>query len=137
MEPTINRKKLSMRLGFVTFFMYFLNTIAVKFYWYSSIWWFDMFMHFLGGVWVGLILLWVFPSKSLNKNYFMKIILGILAVGLAWEVFEYIFYNTIAQNPFDLKDTISDIFFDMMGGVVSVFYFSKTIIHIKEIEYNK
>ena len=128
MELIADRKKLKTCLVAATFLIYFLNYVALKFYWYYSIVWFDMLMHTLGGVWVAFILLWVFPIKSQSKNYFLKIALGILFVGLSWEVFEFIFNNLIAGNPFDVLDTLSDIFFDMAGGVLTLFYFSKRIM---------
>ena len=128
MDLMVNKQKLKIRLALVTFLVYFLNTIATKFYWYYSIWWFDVLMHFLGGVWVTFILFWFFPVTPLSKNYFPKLILGILFVGLGWEVFEIIFNNIIAGITFDLFDTLSDVFFDMLGGVLAVFYFSKRIM---------
>lgn len=128
MELITDRKKLKIRLALTTFLVYFLNYAGVKFYWYSSIVWFDMLMHFLGGVWVAFILLWVFPIKSLSKNYFLKLFFGILFVGISWEVFEIIFNNIISENLFDIADTMSDLFFDMLGGTLASLYFYKRII---------
>lgn len=128
MELIFDRKKLKTCLVSITFLIYFLNYIALKFHWYYSIVWFDMLMHFLGGVWVAFILLWVFPIKILSKSYFLKLILGILFVGVSWEVFEIMFNNIIAGNPFDIIDTMSDLFFDMLGGILASFYFYKRII---------
>lgn len=86
-------------------------------------------MHFLGGVWVAAILLWFFPVTERSKNYFLKVSLGVLFVGLSWEVFEYVFNNVLAGNVFDPTDTISDVFFDMAGGLSLIWYFSKRILY--------
>ncbi|MCX6747739.1 MAG: hypothetical protein NTW98_02215 [Candidatus Nomurabacteria bacterium] len=128
MELIADRKKLKTCLVTATFLIYFLNYVALKFYWYYSIFWFDMLMHALGGVWVAFILLWVFPINAVSKNYFLKLVLGILFVGLSWEVFEFIFNNMIAGNSFDILDTTSDVFFDMLGGSLATLYFYKKII---------
>jgi len=36
----------------------FLHQSAVALYWYWSVPWFDIVMHFLGGLWVGTCALW-------------------------------------------------------------------------------
>lgn len=101
-----------------------VNFIALKFYWYYSMWYFDMVMHFFGGFCVGMALLWFFYKEDLDFNFsfILKISLGVLFLGAGWEVFEIIFNNIIAGNPFDLLDTLSDIFFDLSGGLCAILY---------------
>jgi hypothetical protein len=85
-------------------------------------------MHFLGGFWIGLLYFYIFPAE--NKSFYLifKILLFTLFIGIGWEVFEILFNNVIAVNPFDFSDTLSDIFFDLAGGGVSIFYFFKRIM---------
>ncbi len=128
----INRKKFSIRVISLIFFILALDVIASKFHWYFTIWWFDMPMHFLGGIWVGLALLWYFPLKSLFFKEVFKIIFGVLIVAIFWEIFEILVDKVIAQNPFNALDTLSDIFFGMAGGVVSIFYFFRRIMIKRE-----
>ena len=45
-------------------------------------------------------------------------------VGLGWEVFEMLVNDVIAQNPFDFKDTSSDIFADLLGGFCAMLIFA-------------
>jgi len=86
-------------------------------------------MHAIGGLWVGFILFYIFPIKGKKFTYFIKVFLGILLVGVGWEVFEFVVNNLyLAKEPFDIVDTSSDIFFDMLGGACSIFYFSKRIM---------
>jgi hypothetical protein len=40
--------------------MFVADLAATKFFWYYSISWFDMLMHFSGGLWVGLFFSLVF-----------------------------------------------------------------------------
>jgi len=90
-------KRLLIRLVSLIFFIFLLNYLAMKFYWYSSIWYLDMPMHFLGGVWLGLIFIWFFKLNEIRIKVILKIILCVLLVGILWEFFEnivnsYIFF---------------------------------------------
>ncbi len=126
----MDRKKLSIRLISLIFFIFIVNYIANAFYWYSLIWYFDMPMHFLGGFWLGLYYVWLFPLKESETllSFVVKAILGVLLVGILWEIFQILVNNFIAQNPFDALDTLSDIFFDLAGGSCALIYFFKRIM---------
>ncbi len=133
----MDRKKLLIRIASLIFFIFILNYLAGKFYWYSAIWYFDIIMHFLGGLWAGLASIWFFSRisdsfsdslSSISFNIVLKILLGVLVIGIAWEIFELYFINHIASNPFDLLDTISDIFFDLSGGLFAILYFFNQIM---------
>lgn len=128
----MNAKRFLNQIVLLIFFIFILNYLAGKFYWYSAIWYFDMIMHFLGGLWSGLACIWFFSRVSqsfstslgsISFNTVLKILFGVLAIGIAWEIFELYFINHIASNPFDLRDTISDIFFDLSGGIFAILYF--------------
>lgn len=85
-------------------------------------------MHFLGGLWVSLTIIWLFSIQSLSLRSTLYIVLGILLVGVLWEFFELYFINHVAQNPFNITDTLSDIFFDLAGGFLAILYFFKKIM---------
>lgn len=121
------------------FFVFGLNFLANKLYWYSAMPWFDMLMHFLGGLWLGLAWVWFLSSQSLRLSpepkalaltakSILQIILLVLLVGILWEVFEFFVDETIAKNGFDLADTLSDLLFDSLGGFSAIFYLSKRIV---------
>ena len=129
----MDRKKLFKILAYLIVCIFLVNYVAVKLYWYNSIWYFDMIMHFLGGFFLGLSLIWLLSYKNLSIelsfNLIFKIILGVLLVGVLWEVYEILVNNAIAQNPFNTLDTLSDIFFDLSGGVFAIlYYFKKTML---------
>jgi hypothetical protein len=135
----MDRKKLIKTLAILIFFVFAVNFLANKFYWYSSIWYFDMIMHFLGGSVVAFVYFWLFSmpilkfqdyiqSDGLDVRFILRTIIFVFFVGVAWEFFEYTFNNVIAKNTFNLLDTISDIFFDLAGGVFAIFYFYKKIM---------
>lgn len=133
MNTIVDRKKLFFRVAFLICFIFLINVLAIKFYWYYSIRWFDMPMHFFGGFWVGLVLLWFFNVKTIEKSSILKVLLGVLFVGLCWEVFEFFVNNLyLARYPFDKIDTAQDIFFDLLGGFLSLIYFKNRIMKIEK-----
>lgn len=97
----------------------------MKFHWYSLLWWFDIPMHFLGGLWLSLIALWFLNLRDISIKSIFKIIIIVFVVGILWEVFEVTVKDSITKNPFDLYDTISDLSFDIAGGFSGVFYYMK------------
>src|SRR3989338_10618649 len=106
----MNRKKLFIRLATLMFLIFTANFVANKFYWYSSISYFDMIMHFLGGFWLALAFIWVYNKEKLNSINILKVMLSVLLVGVAWEVFEVLVNQSLAKNLFDALDTLSDLF---------------------------
>ncbi|MEI6280518.1 MAG: hypothetical protein WCP17_00775 [bacterium] len=132
MHITIDRRKLFKTQAYSIILIFILNTIAVKFDFYSSIWYFDMIMHFLGGFWLGLAFLWLFSYKNSSLELFFalifKIILSVLIIGVLWEIFEIIFINIIAKNPFNTLDSLSDIFFDLSGSSFVIIFFLKKFV---------
>ncbi len=121
----MEKEKLFKNLSYLVVFIFLANFVANKFHWYYSVWWFDMLMHTLGGFWLGLVFVWYFYKKhisvSLNTSTILQAVGWILLVGVAWELFELFFINYMAENRFDLADTFSDLFFDLLGGLSAVF----------------
>ena len=129
----MDRKKLFRIIAFLVVFISVTNFFANKFYWYYSIWYFDMIMHFLGGVWVGLASIYLFPPKDLSIKFIWRILFFVLLVGVGWEVFEvFVSRMTTESSYFNILDTISDVFFDLAGGVFAILYFLKRIMYINE-----
>ena len=82
---------------------------------------YDIFMHILGGMGIGLLLAGLIrslrPGMARPRT---AIILGVLLVGLGWELFE-IYYDLIGY-PFGTTpyyiDTVKDLIDDMIGGAL-------------------
>jgi hypothetical protein len=95
---------------------------------YMQYWWYDIFMHMLGGLAIGLLLSCIILLCCRNaRRIKWFIILGVLAVGIAWEFFE-IYYN-LTGYPIGTKlyyiDTALDILDDIIGGCLAVYMFIK------------
>jgi hypothetical protein len=128
----MDSEKLLMRLISLILLIFLLNFLAMKFYWYLSIWYFDMPMHFLGGIWLGLASIYFFPLKDNSLKSIFKIFFIVLLVGVGWEVFEILVNKFTVQDPFNFLDTVSDICFDLAGGLFAIFYFIKKVMFVEE-----
>ncbi len=124
----MDRIKLIKRLTCLIFLILLVNFAANKLYWYSSLWYLDMIMHFLGGFFIALLSFHVFSPKNVNVKFVLKTLLLVLLIGIGWEWYEIFVNEIIARNPFDYVDAFSDIAFDIFGGAVAVLYFFKRIM---------
>ncbi len=87
---------------------------------------YDIFMHILGGIGIGLFITAFVKS---NFSHFTSalhvrrnIVVGVFLVGVVWELFEM--YFNIAGAPLWTKayyiDTVKDLIDDMIGGAIVV-----------------
>jgi hypothetical protein len=107
--------------------MALLHVGAIIFYIYWSVWWFDIFMHFLGGIAAGLLALWLYSQGNRRGNEFWAALLGALIIGIAWEVYEYAAGVTYALDAYTF-DTATDLVMDLVGALVPVWYVRRGLI---------
>lgn len=115
-----------------------LHFIANKFYFYWTIWWYDMMMHTISGFAVGMasIMLWqYFFDKDISiKKTIVISLLFTLTVGISWELFELVSGAMMLSDGFAYyTDTISDILLDISGGILGSLYAHKVITNSKTI----
>jgi hypothetical protein len=120
----MERQKLQKPIILLMFVLFVADLLAKKFYWYLSIWWFDVLMHFSAGFWVGLFFLYIFTAKEFILPV-VKVLLCVFVVGFLWELYEFYIYQHLMGIPFDFLDTLSDLFLDLLGGTLAIFYFFK------------
>ncbi|MCR4334611.1 MAG: hypothetical protein NUV47_02705 [Patescibacteria group bacterium] len=108
-----------------------LHLSALKFYLYWDIWWFDIVVHFLGGIWAGATVFWIYYFSGRFKNpvssplyFFMIILFGSLLIGVIWEIFEYKIGATFVVPGGDyITDTVYDLAMDVVGGLSVYLYY--------------
>ena len=102
--------------------------LAIYFRLYYLFWWLDILHHFLGGLW--LVLFFNFSIKHFKimltgdwraAAFFLTLIGLVALVGVGWEFFEFIWDRFIWHAGFTYlpgiyEDTLSDLFFDLLGG---------------------
>lgn len=90
--------------------LYIAQSVGIALYEYREIEWIFTPSHFLGGMCVGLALLYMYKGLSMRLTL-GACIAGVLLVGLCWEIYEYALGTDLG-----FVDTISDIIADMLGG---------------------
>ena len=115
---------------FVLILIVVLHFLGSYFNWYWTYKWFDIPMHFLGGLWVALTALWIFCyfghiSSIINykTKIFFIVFLAIFIIGISWEIFELVGKITFMDDVGYWTDTFGDLFNDFLGGMVAYFYF--------------
>jgi len=110
-----------------------LHAFALAFFLYWKYWWFDILLHFLGGIFVGLFALYLYyysryiQPQHFHKRYaFFLSFATVALIGIMWEFFEfssdkfaiYIGRREALQQGF--QDTLGDLFFDLVGAIFAV-----------------
>jgi len=98
-----------------------LVATAGSLYWYY--WWFDILMHFWGGLLLGLGVhaLCRLKSVSVRTTWFV-VAVTITAAAISWELFEWFtgLYNPIRYT----MDTTQDVLLGFGGGLLAHFILS-------------
>ena len=124
----IKKESLLFVLLVLIFLIAVLHISAIELFWYWRVWWIDIVMHFLGGLWIALASLWVTFYSGLVKNvrrtpgvFFIVTVVSAIVVGIGWEVFEFLSGAFIGVGL--SQDTFHDLFADL-GGALTVFLFA-------------
>ncbi len=107
-----------------------LQQLAFAYYLYWRFPWYDILMHFLGGVVVASVYLWVvryeLPEAFKKYESFFFVFLFSFVVGVLWEAFEYfIGIDREISLPLRQVDTILDLVMDVSGATLSYIAFSR------------
>lgn len=103
-----------------------LHIVGIEQELYWKLWWYDIPMHTLGGVVIASAYLWGgryirrFAGITLPSRY-ASVFFFTLAIGVAWEVFEYFvgLYPKDVHPALHELDTVMDIAFDMGGATIA------------------
>lgn len=138
--PKISIKELLINLALLVLFVFVMNALALLFSWYWIFWWFDMPMHFLGGLFLGGLGVYAFIQYFLKKNtvlwkpytWFKNVFLFVICISVAWELYEFIVDQLFKNGQPNVIDTLSDLFFDTAGGMTALLFLYIKSIFIEE-----
>ena len=103
-----------------------LHYLALDRDYYWTISWYDIMMHFLGGVWTTLFVLWCLNMDDSGRlSQFAQprfIITFVFFVGVFWELYELAFGITFISDANYAFDTTLDMVMDIAGAVTTTFY---------------
>lgn len=82
---------------------------------YETFWWFDLLMHFMGGLLISVVFGWfcIARNKKLSKETLLLVWITAFVIGVAWEIGQYVIYQA---DMYPLVDTVSDVIMDMLGA---------------------
>lgn len=122
----MDRKKTFAQLAALLYVVLGLHAAALYFFLYWNLWWYDIAVHALMGLWIGGMTLFVFSGRARGDEAppslvrFGAPIVTVLFFGLLWETFEWnLDHFVIVLFQTDLTDTISDIGSGVGGGLIS------------------
>jgi hypothetical protein len=120
----INKYLLPLFVTSLTVLFLHLKGIDNEFYW--SYWWYDIPMHLLGGIVVALVYAWLQMSfPKIPQVSWKSILVAIIFVGVAWEVWELFVGDTVLSDDGYFLDTIKDLFDDIIGAFITYFIINK------------
>lgn len=135
----IFKKPLLLEIIILAILVAVLHYLALTFYLYWTLDWYDIIMHFLGGVVIALLAMFFFyisgyfnfPKEHLGSIFAMT--LGsVLLIGLLWELWElFVGFSDVIE---DQLDTFLDLTMDIIGGCVAFIYGKKYIWKKQKID---
>jgi len=133
--------KLYITTGLVTAVTVGLGLAAYHFFWFWHFWWFDVLLHLLAGLSIGLISLSVYVLVNRLKGdnlrdlkYILSVtIIAVAVTGIIWELLEFqidqswatrISIKQLVVLQIGFWDTIGDLVWDLLGAVLAglIFY---------------
>lgn len=117
-----SRQRFYLTLGFAAFVI-LLHKIAHELYLYWTYKWVDIPMHVLGGIMAGLFTFIFLRATKLSEST-KNLILGVLLVGVGWELLE-LFYKVDELSTRYWIDTTKDLINDTIGGIISIYIWKK------------
>jgi len=96
-----------------------IHVIALQLFLYWHYLWFDIPMHFLGGIIVALGVFTLHDLKVFVPSRYLTpvaVVLMVVIVALVWEVFELYIGTPIEENF--VIDTLTDLGMGILGGLI-------------------
>lgn len=129
------KKKFEKEFLFITLVVVVGHALGTLLHWYSKYFFFDIIVHFSGGVWVIFAVFAFLPAFRENLNLMSKtrfvLSLALLAlfIGVLWEIFEFSIdryalfrWGFIPGFQGPPLDTLSDLIIDTLGGTAAALY---------------
>ena len=100
------------------------HQVGSMFYLYWSLPWFDNVAHFLGGLAIGVLSIWVIYGLILRSTpssvkVMLTTIFSVLIIGVGWEIFEHIYGIANPTGGNYVTDTTHDLIADTLGAILA------------------
>ena len=106
-----------------------LHITALSLHLYFVYSWFDIMMHFIGGLLAAMFGVWLYEKfgkealkNDVHYNVLFNVVIFVTIVGLLWESFELLLGLTLDNRVLYVEDTILDFVMNTIGAVAGYFY---------------
>ncbi len=96
--------------------LWVLNSIALDQSLYWSLGWYDIMMHFLAGLTIGVVVVWFLNPQGWSLRSFLLVLMYVMVVSVAYEIFEYMNGLTLSTQEYPIDTTI-DLVMDAIGAI--------------------
>lgn len=112
-----------------------LYILGFVYEWNYFVWWYDLFLHFLGGAWIAIAAnrFLIGPIGRIGPMGPILVVALVALVGVGWEIYEFsideLFFEERARwrAQEGNTDTMTDLMMDLLGGAaVAGFLFYKS-----------
>jgi hypothetical protein len=117
-------------LAVLIFFLLFLQIAATYWHLFFYVWWLDIPMHVLGGLWVALFVLSsYYMSSRVGEKItspvfvFAVAVAATFVIGLFWEIYEFAIEHAVGDTGNGLADTLKDLTNDLVGALFAASFF--------------
>lgn len=126
----MNSRPLTLSLLALIIFICAANGVADYWHLYHYIWWLDIPMHILGGIWVALTALLIYYTSSRIQErdrsvhfVFAYAIASVFLVGFMWEIYEWSVAHLVMISNDGVFDVLKDFFDDLLGALLGALIF--------------
>lgn len=133
-------RRLKLDIALYTLLVLFLYALGVRYHLFYRIFEYDKILHFIAGVWVALVILWLFRKRThilpkyfnecFKKRPVLTLIVLTLVVGGLWEIFEFLLVQySVMMYDYELNlqpshlDTFLDLVADGLGALFVSYYY--------------
>ena len=114
------RMQILLSVLFLSSLILITHSLGLEFFLYWNYIWFDVVLHFLGGLTLGL-----FFSLFFKKEQRRILILLVVAVIVGWEIFEIAIGTTNISSGGFVFDTVFDLLIGFLSAYLGIFFSEK------------
>ena len=131
----MHKKALGVSITALIITIALFHYIATIYHLYWIFIWTDIFVHFVGGLWIALASFWIFRFWCMNDTdtkplYTWLVMVGsTLVIGITWEIFEY-YFDIIQYSDSYPLDTFLDVSVGVLGSAAGFIF-----LNLKKLTY--